>query len=79
MALTVFVITAALCLALAFIVWRYWENLTRVSPEDQEREQHIAQLNEQQANRLSDEQIQAMLSGDDEAWQTMVRRGKRKR
>jgi hypothetical protein len=78
MATLVFIVTAALCLSLAFVVWRYWDNLTRVSPEDEEREARIAQLNEDQANRLSDDQIQAMLDTDN-AWETMVRRGRRRR
>ena len=59
-----------------FAVWRYWNNLTRLSPEEEEYDERVAAMNERQANRLSDEQLRTPLT-DDEAWNIMVRRGQR--
>jgi hypothetical protein len=59
-----------------FAVWRYWDNLTRLSPEEEEYDERVAAMNERQANRLSDDQIRTPVT-DDEAWNIMVRRGQR--
>jgi hypothetical protein len=75
MSTIIFVATALLCLALAFVVWRYWDTLVPYNPDDEQREARLAQLNKRQANRLSDDQIRAAGSVD-EAWQIMVRRGR---
>ena len=69
----VFVVLIALAL---FGVWRYWNNLARVSPEEEEFDDMMSKLNDRQANRLSDEVLTNPLS-DEDAWQIMVRRGKR--
>ena len=69
----VFVVVIALVLV---AVWRYWNNLTRVSPEEEEFDELMSELNDRQANRISDDLLTNPLS-DEDAWQTMVRRGMR--
>ncbi len=69
----VFVVLIALVLV---AVWRYWNNLARVSPEAEEFDELMSALNDRQANRLSDEVLTNPLS-DEDAWQIMVRRGMR--
>jgi hypothetical protein len=69
----VFVVVIALVLV---VVWRYWNNLTRVSPEEEEFDELMSQLNDRQANRISDDILTNPLS-DEDAWQVMVRRGMR--
>jgi hypothetical protein len=59
-----------------FVVWRYWYNIASVSPEEEEYDERVAELNERQANRMTDEQLTNPLSEDD-AWNVMVRRGRR--
>jgi hypothetical protein len=62
--------------AVLVVVWRYWDNIASVSPEEEEYDERMAALNERQANRLSDDQLRNPLSEDD-AWNVMVRRGLR--
>jgi len=69
----VFVVLIALVLA---AVLRYWNNLARVSPEEEEFDELVSALNDRQANRISDDLLTNPLS-DEDAWQVMVRRGKR--
>ena len=69
----VFVVLIALVLV---AVWRYWNNLARVSPEEEEFDELMSALNDRQANRISDEILTTPLSEED-AWQIMVRRGMR--
>lgn len=73
-----FIFASGIGLALAYIAWRYWHDQLRLRPEDEEFQARIAELNEHQANRLSDDQIRAMLDADD-AWNQMVRRGRQQR
>lgn len=73
-----FLICAALLIGAVYAVWRYWNNLVRVSPEEEAFDERVAQLNERQANRLSDDQLTRPVSEDD-AWSLMVRRGQRTR
>ncbi len=76
MQILLFVIFAVLLLAIVYTLWRYWFSIAQVSPEEEEFDERVAALNERQANRISDEQLRQPLSEDD-AWQIMVRRGRR--
>ena len=69
--------TAVIC-AVLFAVWRYWGLIANVSPEEEEFDERMTDLNNRQANRLSDDQLTHPLS-DDDAWGVMVRRGLRDR
>jgi hypothetical protein len=71
-----FIIFVVLIAGALIAVWRYWINLARVSPEEEEYDDLVSALNDRQANRLSDEVLTQPLSEED-AWQIMVRRGKR--
>ncbi|MBK9940749.1 MAG: hypothetical protein U0Z44_17310 [Kouleothrix sp.] len=71
-----FIVFVALIAAVLFAVWRYWMNLSQVSPEEEEFDERMAALNERQANRISDEFLAQPMS-DEEAWRIMVRRGMR--
>ena len=74
--IVLFLIFAALLLGVVYAVWRYWENLAHVSPEEEAFDERMALLNERQANRISDEQLIQPLNEDD-AWKIMVNRGRR--
>jgi predicted negative regulator of RcsB-dependent stress response len=69
-----FIIVSILLLGAIYALWRYWETMVQMSPEEQAYDKRVARLNERQANRLSDEQLSNAVSGED-AWQVMVRRG----
>ncbi|NJO82422.1 MAG: hypothetical protein HC828_06090 [Blastochloris sp.] len=71
-----FVICAALLLGAMYLVWRYWDHATSRSPEEEAYDKRVAQLNERQANRLSDEQLTKPVNEDD-AWRIMVERGRK--
>jgi hypothetical protein len=60
------------------LVWRYWNTIARVSPEEEEFDERMTALNDRQANRLSDDQLTHPLT-DDDAWSIMVQRGRRDR
>ena len=60
------------------LVWRYWNAIAHVSPEDEAFDERMTALNDRQANRLSDDQLTHPLT-DDDAWSVMVRRGRRDR
>ena len=60
------------------LVWRYWNTIARVSPEEEEFDERMTALNDRQANRLSDDQLTHPLT-DDDAWSVMVQRGRRDR
>jgi hypothetical protein len=76
--IALFAIFTLLLCGVFFVVWRYWNNIARVSPEEEEYDVRVAEMNERQANRLSDDQLRSPLS-DDEAWAVMVHRGMRDR
>jgi hypothetical protein len=71
-----FVVLAIVMLALVYGVWRYWDNLVELSPDEEEYDKRVANLNERQANRLSDEQL-TQPPNDDDAWAIILRRGRR--
>jgi hypothetical protein len=70
---------AALVLVLlTVLLWRGWATLARRSPRDEARERELAALNDAQANRISDQQLTRPVDAD-AAWQTMVKRGERRK
>jgi hypothetical protein len=68
--------SAALLLGAVYALWRYWDNLARLSLEEEAFDERVAALNERQANRVSDEEL-ARPVNEDEAWQIMISRGQR--
>ena len=76
--IVLFLLFAALLLGVVYALWRYWDNLSRLSPEEEAFDKRVAALNERQANRISDEQLAQPISEDD-AWGIMVNRGQRGR
>jgi hypothetical protein len=71
-----FLLTAVLLLGGVYALWRYWDNLARLSPEEAAFDERVATLNERQANRVSDEEL-THPANEDEAWRIMVSRGQR--
>jgi hypothetical protein len=75
-ALIFVVIVGVLLVGLLVMLWRFWEDYARITPEETEYERDIASLNDAQANRFRDEQLTRQIDADT-AWQVMVRRGRR--
>jgi hypothetical protein len=75
-ALIFVVIVGVLLVGLLVMLWRFWEDYARITPEETEYERDIASLNDSQANRFRDEQLTRQIDADT-AWQVMVRRGRR--
>ncbi len=73
-----FIFFTALVAGALLLVWRYWNTIARISPEEEEFDERMTTLNDRQANRLSDEQLTHPLT-DDDAWSVMVQRGRRDR
>jgi hypothetical protein len=73
-----FIFFTALVAGALLLVWRYWNSIARVSPEEEEFDERMTALNDRQANRLSDEQLTHPLT-DDDAWSVKVQRGRRDR
>jgi hypothetical protein len=73
-----FLFFTALVAGALLLVWRYWNTIARVSPEEEAFDERMTALNDRQANRLSDEQLTHPLT-DDDAWSVMVQRGRRAR
>ncbi|OAN42797.1 hypothetical protein A6A03_03510 [Chloroflexus islandicus] len=63
---------------IGFFAWRYWREQVNISPEDEELLREIAELNDRQANRISDQRLRSGIDPD-EAWRIMVQRGQRSR
>ncbi|ABY36526.1 MAG TPA: hypothetical protein DEF43_02620 [Chloroflexus aurantiacus] len=61
---------------IGIIAWRYWREQVNISPEDEELLREIAELNDRQANRISDQRLRSRVDPD-EAWQIMVQRGRK--
>lgn len=72
----IFLACAIIIIVVIYALWRYWEDLVQVSPEEEAYDKDVAQLNERQANRMSDARL-ARVTSEDEAWDVMVRRGTR--
>lgn len=62
--------------SIGIVAWRYWREQVNISPEDEELLREIAELNERQANRISDQRLRSRIDSD-EAWQIMVQRGRK--
>ena len=73
-----FIFFTALVAGALLLVWRYWNMIARVSPEEEDFDERMTALNDRQANRLSDDQLTHPLT-DDDAWSVMVQRGRRDR
>src|SRR6185295_1820196 len=73
-----FIFFTALVAGALLLVWRYWNTIARVSPEEEEFDERMTALNDRQANRLTDDQLTHPLT-DDDAWSVMVQRGRRDR
>ena len=73
-----FLFSAALLLGVVYALWHYWNNVSRLSPEEEAFDERVAALNERQANRISDEEL-AHPVDEDEAWRIMVSRGQQGR
>src|SRR5436189_5162646 len=72
--IVLFILFAVLLLGVVYALGRYWDNLSRRSPEEEAYDERVAALNQRQANRISDEQLAHPIS-EDEAWNIMVNRG----
>ena len=73
-----FLFFTALVAGALLLVWRYWNTIARISPEEEAFDERMTALNDRQANRLSDDQLTHPLT-DDDAWSVMVQRGRRDR
>nr|WP_044200602.1 hypothetical protein [Oscillochloris trichoides] len=69
-----FAVAGLLLILLVALVWRFWQNVAQVSPEEEELDRTMASLNDSQANRVSDEQIVRQMDAET-GWQIMVQRG----
>jgi hypothetical protein len=76
--LLVFLGIALLLIILAVAAWRFWLSYSRITPESEEFEERLADLNEVQAHRYSDGEIRRVYSPE-EAWSEMIDRGRRRR
>jgi hypothetical protein len=75
-ALLLVVFGSVVLIGVAIVLWRIWDGLTHTTPEEEAYERRVAQLNERQANRLSDDDLRRS-SSLNEAWQITVDRGRR--
>lgn len=71
-----FILFAGMLLVAAYVLWRYWADLTIRTTDEERFEERVAALNERQANRYSDDELTEIPS-DDDAWRIMVDRGRR--
>lgn len=74
--LIIFALCAVLIVGIGVVLWRYWENLTQVSPEEEMFDRRVARLNERQAYQMTDDELARPIT-EDEAWKVMVARGRR--
>lgn len=71
-----FLICTVLLVGVSVWLWRYWDRATQMTPEEEAFDRRVARLNENQANRVSDEELSQVVD-DDSAWQIMVERGRK--
>jgi hypothetical protein len=57
-------------------LWRFWVDYAHITPEEADYERGMATLNDDQANRISDDQLTRPIDTDT-GWAIMVRRGQR--
>ncbi|NOK60076.1 MAG: hypothetical protein GFH27_549291n269 [Chloroflexi bacterium AL-W] len=76
MFIVIFLVCAMIIIIVIYALWRYWEDLVNISPEEEAYDKDVALLNERQANRMSDARLTRPAS-EDEAWDVMIRRGMR--
>ncbi len=65
-----------LLIGVAYMLRRFWDEQAQMTPEEEAYDKRVARLNQRQANRISDGFLRRNVS-DDDAWQMMVRRGRR--
>lgn len=75
-AIVLVALSAALLIGLVLVLWRFWEDYARITPEETEYEREMASLNDNQANRFSDDQLTRPIDTDT-GWSIMVQRGRR--
>ncbi len=75
--LLLFVGLILILIIIVYGVSRYWDTMVRRSEDEETYDRMVADLNERQANRLTDEQLWEPVS-DDDAWQIILRRGRRR-
>lgn len=69
-----FAACAIILVVIVYALWRYWDNMVNLTPEEEAFDRRVKRLNERQANRISDEDLARPLSEED-AWRIMVARG----
>lgn len=74
--LLLFAVVAAVLIGVIVAIWRYWESMSSLTPEEEAFDKRVAALNERQSNRMSDDLIRANID-DESAWRIMVERGRR--
>ncbi len=73
----VFIALVVILLAVVWMTRRTWRAYVRLTPEDEAFDATLASLNDDQANRVSDDQLLHSLSTD-EAWRRMAQDGSAK-
>jgi hypothetical protein len=71
-----FVLLAFILIAVVYGIWRYWDSQVELSPDEEAYDKRVANLNERQANRITDEQLTRPPS-DEDAWQIILQRGRK--
>lgn len=74
--IVLFAIVAAVLIGVIVAIWRYWDTVSRTTPEEDAFDKRVAALNERQSNRMSDDFIRANID-EESAWRIMVERGRR--
>ncbi|MFV9507469.1 MAG: hypothetical protein AB4911_23190 [Oscillochloridaceae bacterium umkhey_bin13] len=59
---------------LIVVLWQIWQSYLSQSPAEEAQERNLAELNDAQANRVSDQHLTRPVDTD-AAWRTMVERG----
>lgn len=74
--IVLFAVVAAVLVGVVVAIWRYWDSVSRTSPEDEAFDKRVAALNERQSNRMSDDLLRSKID-EESAWRIMLARGKR--
>lgn len=75
-ALLLVIVAGVLLVGLVISLWRFWIDYANITPEESDYERGMANLNDDQANRISDDQLSRPIDTDT-GWAIMVRRGQR--
>ena len=71
-----FILLALILIAIIYGIWRYWDSQVDRTRDEDAYDKRVANLNERQANRYTDEQLTHPPS-DDDAWQIILQRGRK--